>query len=74
MQSLSGDERREVLGAILADELQAIREYVQDVPVIKQQLHNLTATVNDMHDKLSVLEHVAKDHEVELRQLKRRGA
>lgn len=71
MQSLSEEERREVLGEILADELKAIREYVQDVPAIKQQLHQVKTTVDDMHDKLSVLEHVVRDHEGELRQLKR---
>jgi hypothetical protein len=32
MQSLSDDERREILGEILADELKAIRERVQDLP------------------------------------------
>jgi hypothetical protein len=38
MQSLNDDERKEVLGEVLADELKTILEYVKDVPLIKKSL------------------------------------
>jgi archaellum component FlaC len=74
MQSLNDDERREVLGEVLADELKLIREYVQEVPSMKQEIHQVKATVDDMSEKLTVIEHVIKDHESELKVLKRKAA
>jgi len=74
MQSLNDDERKEVLGEVLADELKVIREYVQDVPAVKQELHQVKATVEDISDRLTVIEYVVKDHESELRLLKRKVA
>lgn len=74
MQSLDDEERKAVLGEVLADELKAIKEYVQDVPGIKQELHQVKATVDEISDRLSVIEHVVKDHESELTQLKRKPA
>jgi hypothetical protein len=37
MQSLSDDERKQVLGEVLANELKAIHELVKDVPEMKQK-------------------------------------
>lgn len=74
MQNLNDDERKEVLGEVLADELKAIKEYVQDVPLVKQELHQVKATVDDISDRLSVIEHVVKDHETEIKSLKRKVA
>lgn len=74
MQSPNDDERKEALGEVLADELKAILEYVKDVPAMQNELHQVHATVNDISDRLSVLEHVVKDHESEIKQLRPRAA
>jgi hypothetical protein len=74
MQSLNDDERKEVMGDILADELQAIREYVQDVPLIKQELHHVAAAVETISGHLSVISTVVKDHESVLQKLNQKIA
>lgn len=58
MQSLNDDERREVLGEVLSDELKAILEYVKDMPAMQQELHQVHATVSDISDRLNIIEHV----------------
>jgi hypothetical protein len=55
MQSTDDSEREEVLGEVLADELKVILEYVKDVPGIKQELHQVQATVNETGDRLTVI-------------------
>ena len=74
MQSLNDDERKEVLGEALADELKAILEYVKGVPAISQELHQVHATVNEMNERLSVMEHVVREHEADIKSLKRKAA
>jgi hypothetical protein len=74
MQSLSDDERKEVLGEVLGDGLKAILEYVKGLPSLQQELHQVHATVNDISDRLNVIEHVVKDHESEIKSLKRNTA
>jgi hypothetical protein len=74
MQSLDDSERKVVLGSVLADELKVILEYVKDVPAIKQELHRVKATVDDTHEKLTLFEHVVKEHETDLKALKQKVA
>lgn len=64
----------EVLGEVLMDELKAIREYVEDVPKIKMQVHQTNAIVNEVNERLIVMESVIREHEEEIRQLKRKSA
>lgn len=70
MQSLNDDERKEVLGNVLADELKAIHEYVSEIPLIKQELHQVKAITLDNNERLKVLEQVVKGHEKDLKYLK----
>lgn len=74
MHDMDDNTRREVLGEFLMDELKAIREYVEDVPKIKAQVHKTNATVNEMNDRLIVMETVLRDHEQEIRRLKQKPA
>lgn len=74
MQSLDDDERKEVLGEVLADELKAITEYVKDVPLLRQELHQVHATVNEINDRLTIIEHAVKEHESGLKRLRRKVA
>jgi hypothetical protein len=70
MQSLSDDERREVLGEVIFDELKAIREYVQEIPYIRQKLHEVDVRLINVEDMLIVVEAVVRDHEADLKQIK----
>jgi DNA repair ATPase RecN len=63
MQSLSDDERRQVLGEVLSDQLQAILEYVQEIPFIKQEIH-------EVKERLTSVEQIVKGHEVDIRQIR----
>ncbi len=63
MQSLNDDERREVLGEVLADELKVIHEYVQDIPLIKQKLAEVDQRLIRVEDRLVVVEAVTRAHE-----------
>jgi peptidoglycan hydrolase CwlO-like protein len=52
MQSLSEDEKRQVLGSVLSDQLRVIQESVKEVPEIKNKLdeldHKLTKACEDI--------------------------
>ena len=74
MQSLSDDERKGVLGEVLFDELKAIREYVQDIPLIKQKVREIDSRLINVEDKLIVVEAVVKNHETEIKQLRQQLA
>lgn len=63
MQSLSDDERQGILGEVLFDELKAIREYVSEIPAIKQDLR-------EVKERLSEVERIVKIHEVDIRQIR----
>src|SRR4051794_31510183 len=63
--------RKAVLGEALMDELKAIREYVQDTPGMKQELREVKIAVDDFRADVHVVKAVARDHEAELRILKR---
>lgn len=67
MQSLSDDERKGVLGEVLFDELKAIREYVQDIPLIKQKLQ-------EVDERLIRVEQIVAGHEVDIKYLRHRLA
>lgn len=55
MQSLSEDEKRQVLGSVLSDQLSAIQEAVKDVPEIKNKLEELDRKLNQASDDLKVV-------------------
>jgi 2-phospho-L-lactate guanylyltransferase (CobY/MobA/RfbA family) len=74
MHDMDDETRKAVLGEALMDELKAIREYVQDVPVIKRELHQVKVTVDEMNSKLTVVEAVVRGHEADIRKLKRKVA
>jgi DNA repair ATPase RecN len=74
MQDLSDDEEKNVLGEVLLDKLKAIEEYVKGIPDMKQELHQVKSTVNEVNDRLSVIESVVKEHESDIRQLKHKTA
>ncbi len=74
MQSLSDDEQRHILGEVLADQLKAILEYVQEIPDVKRRLGSLETKVDKVDSRLIVVEAIVKDHEIELKAIKRQLA
>ena len=74
MHDMDDETRKEVLGEALMDELKAIREYVEDVPAIKSELHQVKATVDEINNRLAVVETVIRDHERDIRSLKHKAA
>ena len=61
MQSLSEDEKRQVLGSVLADQLSAIQEAVKDVPEIKSKLEKLDRAMSDVGADLKVVKAAVTD-------------
>jgi hypothetical protein len=56
MQSLDDEERKEVLGEVMFDEFRVIREYVQDIPLIKKKLHEVDERLIKVEERVSGLE------------------
>lgn len=81
MQSLSDDERKEVLGEVLHGELQAILEYVKEIPGIQRDLRHVQVDVAELKQDMQVvkaaitdLSKQGNDHERRLTQLEARVA
>ena len=76
MQSLSEEEKRQVLGSVLADQLSAIQEAVKDVPEIKTKLDKLERILDDVSGDVKVakaaitdLSHTVNEHERQISRL-----
>lgn len=67
MQSPNDDERKEVLGEVLFDELKVIREYVEDIPIIKQ-------TISEINERLIKVERTVNVHGVDIQLLRKQLA
>jgi septal ring factor EnvC (AmiA/AmiB activator) len=55
MQSLSEEEKRQVLGTVLADQLSVIQDSVKDVPEIKKQLQKLDDEVMQLSSDIKII-------------------
>ena len=55
MQSLNNDERKQVLGEVLSDELKVIREYVQDVPLLKQDIQVIKGDISELKSDMKIV-------------------
>jgi outer membrane murein-binding lipoprotein Lpp len=66
MQSVNDDEKREVLGEVLADELKAIHELVSDVPTIKKTVEALDNDMQIVKSDTKAIKAVVKNHEARL--------
>lgn len=81
MQSLGDDERKQVLGEVLHDELKAILELVKGIPVIRQELQQMHAEVDELKADMKLvkaavtdLSKQSSDHERRLTRLEARAA
>lgn len=61
MQNLNDDERKQVLGEVLADELKAIHELVKDVPFIKKDVETLRRDNEELKSDMKVVKAVNID-------------
>ena len=66
MQDLSDDDRKTILGEVLLDELKIIREYLEDVPVIKQKVTKLEADVEELKADMKVVKNILAKHDTKL--------
>jgi hypothetical protein len=69
MQSLSDDEKRAVFGEVIADELQAIHEYLQDLPTMKRTLAHIERNVTDLTSDMKVVKTILVDQSQQLLEL-----
>jgi uncharacterized membrane protein len=61
MQSLSDDERRLVLGEVLADELKVIHKYVKDAPSLEHGIKAIKQDVSELKSDMKVVKAVVTD-------------
>jgi len=66
MQELDDDGRKDILGEALMDELKVIREYLADIPIIKQTLAKVEARLEQLEADMVVIKAIAKEHSVQL--------
>jgi len=60
MQSISDDERKEVLGEVLMDELKAIREGIADLPT-RRESNEVKEVVKDLKSDMKVVKAAVTD-------------
>ena len=61
MRSLNNDEKKQVLGGVLANELKAIKLYVQEVPKIKQKVDSFKADIKQVKSVIKVIKAAVTD-------------
>ena len=52
MHSLSEEQEKQVLGELLADKLQAILEYVSEIPSIKEDIKTIKSDLKNLSEKV----------------------
>ncbi|MCE7936481.1 hypothetical protein DYH10_01645 [Candidatus Saccharibacteria bacterium CPR2] len=62
--------RKLVLGEAIMDELKAIQGCVKDVPSIRSDLNQVHIKVDQVNNRLQVLEKVVRDQELDIKHLK----
>ena len=69
MQSLDDDERRAILGEVLADQLQVILEYVSDIPEMKRDIAVLKTDVTELKSDMKIVKLTLIDNDRRLERL-----
>lgn len=67
MQSLNDNERKQVLGEVLLDEFRVMREYLQEIPIIKTKIY-------EIDERLIEVERIVRIHEVDIRHIRKQIA
>lgn len=71
MQDLSDDDRKQILGEVLLDELKAIREGIADLPT-RREFNKLRDDVTDLKSDVKVIKAVVMDQSRQLTDHERR--
>ncbi|MHB1864707.1 MAG: hypothetical protein ACYCPS_00895 [Candidatus Saccharimonadales bacterium] len=66
MQSLNDDERKQVLGEVLADELKTIHKHISDVPKISSKVDSLDNDMQIVKSDIKDIKAVVKNHETRI--------
>lgn len=61
MIDMDDDSRKEALGEVLFEELKAIREYVKDVPAIKQKVSEVDERLINVESDVKVVKAAVTD-------------
>lgn len=61
MHDLTDEERKQILGEVLMDELKAIREGIADLPT-RTEFNELRADVEELKTDMKVVRAAIKDH------------
>ncbi|MDZ7786180.1 MAG: hypothetical protein U5L95_03600 [Candidatus Saccharibacteria bacterium] len=72
MHDMDDDSRRKVLGEALMDELKAIREYVEDIPSMKQNVQEIKSDVDELKSDMKVVKSVVTEHSGQLKDQKKK--
>jgi len=67
MHDMDDETRKAILGEALMDELKAIRECVQDVPTIKNDVQALRADTEELKSDMKVVKAAVRDISSNLR-------
>jgi 2-phospho-L-lactate guanylyltransferase (CobY/MobA/RfbA family) len=71
---MEDEMRKEVLGEVLMDELRVIREYVEDIPIIKKKVTKLESDMEEVKTDVKAIKAVVREHDREIRILKQKTA
>jgi len=63
---LNDEGERQLLGEVLADKLQAILKYVEDIPAIKRDVQTLKTDVEELKTDMKVVKAGLADHSRQL--------
>lgn len=74
MINLTDKERLEILGEAFMDELKVIREYLSDIPIIKQRLSNIEVRLDKIEYRLENVERLVIEHDKDLTIIKQKLA
>jgi peptidoglycan hydrolase CwlO-like protein len=67
MQGLNDDEKRQVLGEVLADELKAIHDLVKDVPNVSRKVNKIEVDVESLKNDMKAVKAVVTEHSHEIK-------
>ena len=62
MHDMDDDSRLAILGEALMDELKVIREYLEDMVPIKQDVKIVKEKIDNIESDISVLKAIARNH------------
>ncbi len=66
MQDLDDEDRKQVLGEVLHDELKIIKEYLEDLPLIKQKVTKIQEDVEGLKSDMKVVKTILRERDTQL--------